>query len=91
MRTPEEVFTPEEIENILKLADQLNVDYGELDILRDNEDGKVWVLDVNKTPNSSWWYKVFPHAGHIIAESFFRVRTGRMNSHLLNQFRFYLP
>ncbi len=73
MRRADEVFTPDEIAKIGRMVDILGVDYSECDILRDINDGRIYVLDVNKTPNSTWYYKTFPHAGHILIESLFRV------------------
>ena len=28
----------------------MGMDYGELDILRDNDNGKIYIVDANKTP-----------------------------------------
>lgn len=47
----EEVFTPQEVKNILAFSKQFGLDYGELDILRDNGDGKLYIVDVNNTPS----------------------------------------
>jgi hypothetical protein len=43
-------FTNEELEKIRGLVIAMGLDYGELDIVRDRDDGRVYVLDVNKTP-----------------------------------------
>ncbi|GAB6282179.1 MAG: hypothetical protein STSR0008_09230 [Ignavibacterium sp.] len=45
-----EIFSSEEINAILKFAEYINLDYGELDVLRNNEDSKIYIVDVNKTP-----------------------------------------
>jgi hypothetical protein len=43
------VFTTEEVAKILEFAQNMALDYGELDILRDN-DQKIYIVDVNNTP-----------------------------------------
>ena len=45
-----EVLTNEEVNSIISFAGKIKLDYGELDILRDNKDGKIYIIDVNKTP-----------------------------------------
>src|SRR3954454_7156229 len=49
-RSTSHVFTPEEVRQILAFARAMGVDYGEFDILRDRSDGRIYVVDVNKTP-----------------------------------------
>jgi hypothetical protein len=44
------VFSAEEIDLIRRFAQQMGLDYGELDILRDNGDGQIYIVDANKTP-----------------------------------------
>ncbi len=46
----EDVLSAEEIKNILSFAKEMKLDYGELDILRNREDNKIYIVDVNKTP-----------------------------------------
>lgn len=46
----EEIFTKLELNNILSFAEKIKLNYGELDVLRDNKDGKIYIIDVNKTP-----------------------------------------
>jgi hypothetical protein len=48
----EEVFSPEEKERILLFCATFGLDYGELDIIRHQEDGRIYILDVNNTPSS---------------------------------------
>ena len=45
-----EVLTNEEVNSIISFAGNIKLDYGELDILRDNKDEKIYIIDVNKTP-----------------------------------------
>jgi hypothetical protein len=46
----DEVFSEIEQRHIMELAQAMGLDYGELDILRDSADGRIYVVDVNKTP-----------------------------------------
>jgi len=45
------IYTPAERELILDFARRMGVDFGELDVLRSRHDGRLYVLDVNKTPS----------------------------------------
>ncbi len=44
------VLSSDEIDRILEFCDAMGLDYGELDVLRDKGDGKIYIVDVNKTP-----------------------------------------
>lgn len=46
---PEDYFTPEELATIGRFCAAMNLDWGGLDILRDRADGRLYVVDVNKT------------------------------------------
>ncbi len=48
--TPRSVFSSEEIRRIIVFAREMGIDYGELDILRDNADGRLYIVDANNTP-----------------------------------------
>lgn len=51
------VFSAEEQRGILRFCHLLGLDFGELDILRANEDGRLYILDANKTaggPPVAW-------------------------------------
>jgi hypothetical protein len=58
------VFTPEELAQLTLFCREMGVDYGELDVLRNADDGRVYVVDVNTTPfgpvnrrlDDSWWF-----------------------------------
>lgn len=45
-----DLLSKEEQSNIIKLAKIMGLDCGEMDILRDKTDGKIYIIDVNKTP-----------------------------------------
>lgn len=66
---PEEVLSREEIRNIIRFCEELGLDYGELDVLRDKDDGKVYIVDANNTPailrfrtlSKRTYFKLLPH------------------------------
>ncbi len=43
-------FGPDEIEKIFEFCRLINMEFGELDILRDKTDGKIYIVDANNTP-----------------------------------------
>jgi hypothetical protein len=47
---PEEVFTAAELDKLRQFCRQFGLHYGELDIIRHSEDGRIYVLDANNTP-----------------------------------------
>ncbi len=47
--TPESVFTADEIAAIGRFCAGMGLDWGGLDILRDRESGRLYIVDVNKT------------------------------------------
>jgi hypothetical protein len=49
LRRPTEVFSTSEIEAIGKFCRAFGLDWGGLDILRDRVDGRIYIVDVNKT------------------------------------------
>lgn len=46
-----EVFTEEESKNIIRFCDKMGLDYGELDVLRNKKDGRIYIVDANTTPH----------------------------------------
>jgi hypothetical protein len=48
--TTESVFSSSEITLIRQFAVAMHLDFGELDVLRDNSDGRLYIVDVNNTP-----------------------------------------
>lgn len=46
---PEEVFSHEEIAKLCAFAAALGLDWGGLDVLRDRADGRIYIVDANKT------------------------------------------
>lgn len=47
---PKDVFNDAEIAKILGFCRKIKLDFGDLDILRNNDDGKIYIIDVNNTP-----------------------------------------
>jgi glutathione synthase/RimK-type ligase-like ATP-grasp enzyme len=47
---PEEVLSGSEIKAIKEMARRMHLEFGEMDVLRDRDDGRVYVVDVNNTP-----------------------------------------
>jgi hypothetical protein len=49
LRAPEEVFSREEMDQIGAFAREIGLDWGGVDVLRDRNDGKLYIVDANKT------------------------------------------
>lgn len=45
-----DLFSEDEQRKILAFCDALGLDFGELDVLRDDADGRLYIIDANKTP-----------------------------------------
>jgi hypothetical protein len=45
------VLTGAEIGRLLEMAEMLGIQFGEMDVLRDIEDGRIYVVDANHTPS----------------------------------------
>lgn len=46
----EEALSVEEKENIIRFCQKLGMDYGELDMIRDQNDRRLYIVDANSTP-----------------------------------------
>ena len=46
----EDLFKPDEIKKISEFCKKFGIDYGELDVLRDRDDNRIYIVDVNNTP-----------------------------------------
>jgi hypothetical protein len=71
-RAPEEVFSVFELEEIARFCAAMKLDWGGLDILRERESGRLYVVDVNKTDTGpavvlSWRDRV--HATRLLAKA----------------------
>jgi hypothetical protein len=49
LRAPEDVFSPEELDQISAFAREIGLEWGGVDVLRDRTDGKLYIVDANKT------------------------------------------
>jgi hypothetical protein len=49
LQAPQEVYSPAELALIRAFARRIGLDWGGLDILRDRNDGRLYIVDVNKT------------------------------------------
>ncbi len=49
LTAPDRVFSPEELDSIGRFCAAMRLDWGGLDILRDRADGRLYIVDVNKT------------------------------------------
>jgi hypothetical protein len=56
LSSTDEHLAPHEQQLILALARRLGIDYGEFDVLRDVDDGRIYVVDANNTPVSPTTY-----------------------------------
>ena len=45
-----DVYSPHEIGRIIQFCNKMGLDYGELDIIRDDEEGRIFIVDCNNTP-----------------------------------------
>ena len=46
---PQEVFTPAEIDLIRRFCSEIRLDWGGVDVLRNRQDGRIYIVDANKT------------------------------------------
>lgn len=49
MREAQDVLTEDEIQRIQIFSHEMGLDFGGLDVLRHHEDGRIYIVDVNKT------------------------------------------
>ncbi len=45
-----ELFSSAELEQLRRFCSEMGLDYGAIDVLRDSDDGRIYVVDVNNTP-----------------------------------------
>ena len=46
----QDVFSPEEVDKLHQFCQGIGMDFGELDIIRERDDGRIYILDANDTP-----------------------------------------
>jgi hypothetical protein len=79
------IFTADEATMLRAVAHSLRLEYGELDVLRDRDDGQVYVVDANPTP----WGPPRPLSAHDEAAAMQRMSAAfeRFVKQLLEQAR----
>lgn len=51
LKNTSDVLTAGERDQIRRFCERLKLDYGELDVLRDSDDGRIYIVDANTTPS----------------------------------------
>lgn len=51
----ETVLTPDEIQKVGMFCRKAGLEYGELDVLRDRDDGRIYIIDLNNIPGGMPW------------------------------------
>lgn len=46
-----DVLSANELSNIYRFCESIGMDYGEIDVLRDKGDGRIYIVDANNTPS----------------------------------------
>jgi len=77
IKETQDVFSPEEQNNIIAFCRKMGLDFGAIDILRDKHDGRIYIVDVNKTcmPVLSLTLKEQAESMRRISESFVKGLT----------------
>jgi hypothetical protein len=73
MCPPETVFSAEELARLSVFAQRLGLDWGGLDVLRDREEGRLYIVDANKTdmgPPTALPLADKMHAARLLARAF---------------------
>jgi len=52
IKNPEDVFSEDEIDKLIKLPSRMGLDLAEMDVLRDRDNNKIYIIDVNDTPGA---------------------------------------
>ncbi len=79
---PEGVFSVDERVQLLRFAEKIGMDFGEADVLRDRNSGKIYVVDANNTPTgppNGLSEQDSARAFHILLESFHQLLTAYPN------------
>ena len=51
LATPDELFSADEQQFITRFCEEVHLEYGELDVLRDVQSDSIYIVDVNPTPH----------------------------------------
>ncbi|MEA3448119.1 MAG: hypothetical protein U9Q98_06675 [Bacteroidota bacterium] len=78
VRNIHDMLSDKEIQDINRFCEHTNLEFGELDVLRDRDSGKIFIVDVNNTPQ--FQSKLSPsdrqHALHKMADALKRNTHG---------------
>ena len=77
---PAAAFTDEELARLVATSDVIGLDVGELDVLRDSADGRIYVIDINKTPfgpPAAMSWPASRRAARVLAEAYRDYLAGR--------------
>ncbi|MDB5459214.1 MAG: hypothetical protein JWO72_955 [Caulobacteraceae bacterium] len=83
LRRPEDVFSPAELEQLGWFLAAMRIDWAGLDVLRDRNDGRIYIVDVNKTDVGPiialpWRDKI--RSTRILARAFEALVAGRADA-----------
>lgn len=56
-----DAFSDDEISNIILFSQYMGMDFGELDIIRNNSDNQIYILDVNNMPGNRLFKRLSTH------------------------------
>ena len=65
---------------ILAVCREMGLDYGELDVLRDREDGRLYILDVNDTPSGIYASRGAAYRREIVTRTLAALRSELIDS-----------
>jgi hypothetical protein len=87
LQSPGQVFSTDEQAKIIEFCRRIGLDFGDLDVLRDFRDGRLYILDANKTGGGfgllnrfRWSIKNRKQAIKMVAEGFDRGIRTRLNA-----------
>lgn len=81
MADVDKILSQDEIKNIIRYSQKIGLEYGELDALRDKNDGRIYIVDVNNTPASPRYFslKEYWRVLKNMAESFEEIFASEKN------------
>lgn len=70
---PQDIFSETEQQQLIKIAKRIGLNFGELDVLRDTQTQKIYVVDVNKTtvsPPANFSFQERKQALEVVGQAF---------------------
>ncbi len=74
------VYSPSEVDLLTRFAEEMQLDWGAFDVLRDRASGRIYVVDVNKTdtgPAVDLSFRCREKLKHAISKAFFEMVSER--------------